>query len=735
MSGSSGMIDEDTARAVNTGRETIGVMLRTAQQRLQVVFIAFVVGLFAGIVAMRSYVWNRLKSDLLAHDVPIIFQTPFDVILLQVKIGLGVGIVFAIPVLLYYAREPLERRGILPDIRVSRWKIAGVGLAAAVLFVAGIYYAYVFFFPMLFDFLVKNARNAALAPKYGIVHWTQFVFILSLAFGVAAQMPLIMGSLTFGGIVTYRTWVAYWKHAVLAIIVLASVINGSPDPFSMALVAGPMIALYGIGLIVARFVGALRGELTHAKTERVPLSTALVDKWNLLLAGALVGGVAGYSVAKYDVPYLPPVETLLGVGQQTAATYLGVAGGVLFFLVGVVLVALFAREEAVTDDFYGGKAPKPENLNLEMLDADGVRAAPDERFDAMDEQEALSLAHDAMEEGHDEKAQAILDRFDEAQERAEEAEAAGGAAAAGEAAEGEGESEEAAGGGSIGDVVTNRTAGAVDAFTEGETTEEDIGGYFYDIVDVVSALRSRAVVLVGTFMAVMTVVFAFLYRGGLGMLKQDFLSKLPPQVVEGGIPFEVITLHPVEALVFEVKISAIAGAIAILPMVLFYAWPTLEEKGVVTADRSVTFLWGGSLFAGLIIGSALGYLYVAPTIISYLVYDAIQANMIISYRISNFLWLVFLTTAGIGLFADIPITMCLFHYAGIVDYRTMRERWRVTVLGAFAVGALVTPESMYTMLIVAIPMATFYLIGLGVLWVATLGGRRGGGGSRRERPA
>ena len=114
--------------------------------------------------------------------------------------------------------------------------------------------------------------------------------------------------------------------------------------------------------------------------------------------------------------------------------------------------------------------------------------------------------------------------------------------------------------------------------------------------------------------------------------------------------------------------------------------------------------------------------------ISYFVWDAVQANMIIAYRVSNFFWLVFFTTVGIGLLADIPVTMLLFHRGGIVSYATMRERWRVVTLGVMALAAGLTPASVLSMVLVAIPVMFAYSIGLGLLWLYTLGGRRPGRG-------
>ncbi|HKJ58649.1 MAG TPA: twin-arginine translocase subunit TatC, partial [Halobacteriales archaeon] len=106
------------------------------------------------------------------------------------------------------------------------------------------------------------------------------------------------------------------------------------------------------------------------------------------------------------------------------------------------------------------------------------------------------------------------------------------------------------------------------------------------------------------------------------------------------------------------------------------------------------------------------------------VWDAVQANMIIAYRVSNFFWLVFFTTVGIGLLADIPVTMVLFHRGGIVSYSRMRDSWRGVTLGVMVFAAVFTPASALSMVLVAFPVMFAYGIGLGILWVYTFGGRR-----------
>jgi sec-independent protein translocase protein TatC len=185
----------------------------------------------------------------------------------------------------------------------------------------------------------------------------------------------------------------------------------------------------------------------------------------------------------------------------------------------------------------------------------------------------------------------------------------------------------------------------------------------------------------------------------------------------------VVALHPMEALVFEVKLSTIIAALVTLPLVAYYAWPALRDRNIVRQRRRAVFVWTGALTAGLLGGFVLGYTTIAPSIISWLVNDAVVANMVIAYRITNFFWLIFFTTAGIGLLADVPILMLLLNTAG-VSYDRMRGRWREVTVGILAFAALFTPADVLTMFLVTIPLMAAYGVGLAFLFVVTLGGRR-----------
>jgi sec-independent protein translocase protein TatC len=731
----SGAVDDDVRRSVARGRETLGALLSAAQTHLQKVAIVFLIAFLGTFYALWLYVWDRLKTDLFARLPPavaeqtsVVATTPFDVPLLQVKIALFVAAFASLPVLLYYSRDALKSRGHWPTVG-ARWKAALVVLFAAALFVVGTAYGYFVFFPLMFEFLASNSVAVGFQPTYSIVLWAQFILLLSLSFGIAAQLPLVMTGLSLSGIVPYETFREKWKYAIVAAFAFGALFS-PPDPFTQILWAVPIIFLYVLSLGLTRFVVTLQRGGGAVSVRRV-----VRERWARILGipvlvagvigGAIVAGFGGYfnQVIVPRIPYYTPddpvfkyIGPLLGLPRDAAIAV--VAGTVFLALVTIALVYYLYRavERAASQP---GRPDSPASIDVGALDEAGVRAAPVEAFATMSEQEATAQASMAISDGDPNKAQAILDRFDEAQSAGEGADADESFPKEFEPADGDGQDAEEP---AEGNALTRTTAGMVDSFTAEETTEDDIGGYYYDIAFVLNSLRSRAFLLFGLFMAVLAGTFIWLSQGGIGGIRADFLARLPAAVRPAQVG--VVELHPVEALVFEIKLSTLLAALAVLPFVLYWAWPALRERGLAGGDRRVLFVWAGALVVSLAGGVAVGYTTVAPTVISWLAADVVGANMVVAYRISSAGWLVFFTTAGIGLLAMIPVTMVLFHRGGLVPYGAMRSRWREVTVGVFAFTAYASPRGVFMMFIIGIPIMLCYGLGLGLLWLYTLGGRR-----------
>ncbi|GAB3666974.1 twin-arginine translocase subunit TatC [Halopiger thermotolerans] len=767
----SSAVDEDTARAINSGRETLGALLSSAQTHLQKVFIVFVIGFIGSFYALRAFVWDFLKatakqgmSEEVSQAADIITRTPFEVILLQAKIGMVVGIIFAIPALLYFSRDALHERGVRSVVPVSKWYAAGLAMVSAVLFCVGAGYAYGVFFPFAFDFLATISYEAGVSPHWGITEFTEFTVLLTLSFGLAAQLPLLMSALAYTEIVSYETFRDKWRHAAVAIVVFGALFS-PPDPFTQIMWALPLFVLYVFSLGLSKVVTNIR---RRGATE-LDTGVALMKRRVLQFVGALAVVAVGATVfinqdgldrtEEALLPLLPsgfrPNGLTLGGLESLSAEYgllgdaavgLVVAAGVgLVVLVGYTIRVLQSPVYPREDDIR--TADDPDDVDFEALSAEDVADVPAQVFLSMDEEEALEYSRQAMYDDNRDKAEAILNRFDSLQEQAAEsdsgttADADGVAANRPDAAGGEDEDES---------FVASTAAGMLDPFTEDETTEDDIGGYAYDLAFIIDSLTSKTIYIVGVFMAVLGGTFIALYQGGFSLILAQFIDQVPDEALaavadgneaylSGDMTTEatiqllqdlglVVALEPVEVLIFMVKVSTILGFLAVLPLICYWSWPAAKERGLVTGDSRTFLVWGLALFVGFGLGVVVGFYWIAPAVISYLITDALANGMEVSYRINSFSWLVIYTTLGVGFLFNIVVTMALFHVGGIVSYRTMLERWRPAVVGIFTVAAFASPKGILTMLLLAIPIALTYLLGLAVLYVLTAGGRLFGGG-------
>ncbi|ESS12078.1 MAG: Sec-independent protein secretion pathway component TatC [uncultured archaeon A07HR60] len=735
-------LDEDTRGTLAEGEQTARAVLRAAQKDLQKVFIVFLVGFIGTFYALRLYVWEFLKNvtsanmpQYIKEELSIIAQTPFEVILLQAKIGLVVGIIVGLPALLYFARDALRDRGLLPQTPLARWKMAAIGLLSVSLLSVGVAYGYLVFFPVMFSFLAGFGLEAGFNPSYSIVMWTEFIVFLSLSFGLAGQMPLLVTGLSYGGIVQYETFRDKWRYAVLAIVIFGAMFS-PPDPFTQIMWAIPLIVLYGFSLYLAKVVVT-----TKRGSEQIDLFGAVRANWNVVAGSVGTGAAATYVFYAYGGRstinqgfaalgsgrrILAPGEGLISDPTLALASHAAATALVVGLL--AVLYAVYTSLEVDPRGRYGD----PTAIDLSELDRGGITAAPDQAFEALAEEEALALAQEAIDEDDPDRAQAILDRFDAAQ--ADEAEqvadedapAADGAASESEDAPAVTSASSTTAGGpaetveNVGDRASRAGSTFMSELTE-DTDEDDIGGYYTDLKFIFDSIRSRSFRIVIAFLLAMAGTFTWMYLGGLGDVRTDFTSRLPAAVDPGD--FTVITLHPVEALVFMVKASVLVGFLAVLPMLTYYAWPGLRDRGWVRGHRRQVFAWTGALTAGLVGGFALGYSLIAPGMISYLVADALQAEMLVTYRINDFFWLIIFTTAGIGILADIPVLLVLLNSAG-VPYTALRGRWREVTIALLTLAALLTPADIITMFLVTVPLMIAYGLGLAVLYTVTFGGRR-----------
>ncbi len=227
------------------------VMIR---RKLLKVLILVVAVWFISFAFIADPLVLKIKHDLLPEGAELIYRTPLEGFMLKMKISLALGVVAAIPYVLYIAYRTLkERTDLLKNFEFTRGQFVKYGVASVLLFIAGVAYGYIIMLPIFMKFLFSMAQSEGVLSYYTISDFVMFVVKMLLVFGLVFQMPLAMVLLVGNGIVKYSTVKYYWRHVVVAIFTIAAIIT-PPDVLTQLMVAVPMIIFFGISLAITKLV-------------------------------------------------------------------------------------------------------------------------------------------------------------------------------------------------------------------------------------------------------------------------------------------------------------------------------------------------------------------------------------------------------------------------------------------------------------------------------------------------
>src|SRR2546425_116675 len=108
--------------------------------------------------------------------------------------------------------------------------------------------------PYAIQFLLSYARPG-LTPMITLQNHVDFLLKFTLAFGAVFELPLALTLLSRVGIVNPQMLARNRKYAILGAFIAGAVLTPTPDAFNQALMAGPLIILYEVGIVCARIFG------------------------------------------------------------------------------------------------------------------------------------------------------------------------------------------------------------------------------------------------------------------------------------------------------------------------------------------------------------------------------------------------------------------------------------------------------------------------------------------------
>jgi sec-independent protein translocase protein TatC len=183
-------------------------------------------------------------------DDKLYYTNPAGFISLYISLGLYLGLVLAMPWVLYqiwlFVAPGLykhERRAVVSFIVSSMF-----------LFLCGIAFGYYVMLPQVLTYVIGFANDGPIRPLISINEYFSLTLAVLVGLGVIFELPVVVFILSLFGIVTPKFLIKNFRYAMLLITVVAAIVTPTPDATTMLIFMAPMVVLYFVGVLVSYVV-------------------------------------------------------------------------------------------------------------------------------------------------------------------------------------------------------------------------------------------------------------------------------------------------------------------------------------------------------------------------------------------------------------------------------------------------------------------------------------------------
>jgi sec-independent protein translocase protein TatC len=180
---------------------------------------------------------------------PLVYTGLGDAFFINLKLAIVVGIVLAMPILVWQLWRFISPGLTREERRMARpW-----APLAIVFFVIGVTVAYVIL-PFASTFLLSFS-SADLQPLITASEYFGFVTTLFLVFGLVMEYPIVLVLLAKVGIINSARLRSSRRFVILAIAIISAVVTPGGDPISPTVLGVTMYVLYEFSIVLIRLGG------------------------------------------------------------------------------------------------------------------------------------------------------------------------------------------------------------------------------------------------------------------------------------------------------------------------------------------------------------------------------------------------------------------------------------------------------------------------------------------------
>ncbi len=194
--------------------------------------------------------------------------------------------------------------------------------------------------------------------------------------------------------------------------------------------------------------------------------------------------------------------------------------------------------------------------------------------------------------------------------------------------------------------------------------------------------------------------------------KMEFKLAYPfVSIVPNASPQQLHYTTLVEPFWSHLKIGLIAGLMLVFPFIMFQVWKFIAPGLHVKEKKYIAlFIFFSSLFFG--IGVLFCYFVMLPFAVSFLLTYKTE-NLVAILRIQDYIDFILKFLLASGIVFELPLIIVLLSRMGIVSPTTLAKYRKFAFLGAFILGAILSPTpDVFNQTILSIPIYLLYELGI-----------------------
>jgi sec-independent protein translocase protein TatC len=191
----------------------------------------------------------------------------------------------------------------------------------------------------------------------------------------------------------------------------------------------------------------------------------------------------------------------------------------------------------------------------------------------------------------------------------------------------------------------------------------------------------------------------------------DYILELllyPGKQIEPPVPLQVLKVQTV--FIIKLEIALFAGIIFSLPVIFYQLWEFLAPGLLAKEKKLLPAIIMASVLCFLI-GGLFAYLIIIPYALQFFLSLApmdIENNIALDFYIGFLLRLIVV----FGVVFELPMLSLILSKFGILTPQFMRKYRKYAIVGAFVLGAILTPPDPTTQVFLALPIIILYEISI-----------------------